>query len=134
MKQADLGDTRLSAALLGLTYLNLAFVKIGVRAAESEWPWRRLCALTALRQLHMRDTSIRDVGADALALRISALAELRALDISDCEITSMGALGREIFRLPCLELLECTQYVRGWGTCTPFVVSAEAKARGIRVF
>ena len=71
--------------------------------------WEPLCALTLLRELVLTCNGFGDACAAALAVHIGALAQLRALDISYNDITTAGALGREIFRLPHLMQLASEQ-------------------------
>ena len=71
--------------------------------------WEPLCALTLIRELVLRCNGLGDACAAVLAVHIGALASLRALDISWNDITTAGALGREIFRLPHLMQLASEQ-------------------------
>ena len=119
-------------ALCGLTLLCLSNTGLTppVQGAEPAWPWRRLCALTDLRDLRLCTNNFGDVGAAALALCIGALKQLTALGIRGCGITAAGALGQEVFALPRLRLLACTQ---SDDIVCPFVVPAAAAARGLEL-
>ena len=133
MRSAGLKQLLAAPALAALTRLGLSDGCIDTREVDgrSEWPWRQLCGLTALRHLSLQLNDLCDDGANSLAQHIGALAQLEALNIADCMISCAGVLSREVVKLPRLKRLACEQ-----GNCAgsePFVAPAEAVKRGIEV-
>ena len=116
-------------SLLGLTRLSLADVGLTLHHCGTQ-PWRQLCALTALQELWVPGNDFGDAGANALAPYISSLVQLRSLDISHCELTTSGALGAALWRLPRLLELTCDQ---GCEMSEPFTVPVELYARGVKL-
>ena len=112
-------------SLPGLTRLSLA--NVGMHA-EGVWPWRQLCALTKLQDLNLMYNQIGDAGASALALCVSAIVQLRRLDISNCGLTVPGPLAHALWRLPRLRQLACKQWAPPM--VQPFEMPADARARG----
>ena len=116
-------------SLLGLTRLSLAYVGLTWHAHHDAQPWRPLCALTALQELRLQGDELGDAGASELAAYLSSLVRLRSLDISHCELTTSGALGAALWRLPRLLQLACCQARE---MTEPFSVPADAHARGLK--
>ena len=119
----------LAPALRGLTRLSLAAVGVSKsrHAAANNWPWERLCALTALQELRLQSNHFGDAGARALAPHVGRLAHLCALDISFCGISTADELARALFALPRLTWLACEQPD---AMAKPFKVPAGVRARG----
>ena len=115
-------------ALLGLTRLSLVAAGVAAcrHAMTNDWPWERLCTLTALQQLRLQSNYFSDDGARALAPHVGRLLHLCALDISFCGITVAGELWRALFALPRLKWLACAQADL---MVQPFRVPVGARAR-----
>ena len=100
------------------------------------WPWRQVCALTALQTLWLRCNSFRDEGAAALAAEVPVLAQLQHLDVACCGLTVAGALAQALWRLPRLQQLACEQFTmmeRTRRMTEPFEVPAYARAPGLEL-
>ena len=120
------GDILAAPLLLGLTRLSL--VHVGIKAGP--WPWRQLCGLTALQDLLLHGNEFGDAGAGALASHVAALVQLQRLDISCCNLTISGALGRVLCRLPRLVTLTCGQWEP---MLEPFEVPTGVRANGFEM-
>ena len=116
--------------LYSLTFLNLSDAGLRYIGSAGTWPWRQVCALTALRELWMHDNVIGDGGAAALAPHISALEQLRRLSISAWGIYDARVLADELFSLPRLKVLACEQ--RSF-MLAPFRLTDQARARGLKL-
>ena len=127
---ADVRNVLAVPALLGLTCLSLTEISLhpgGAHGHRALWPWRHVCALTALQELELGGSNFRDEGSAALALYVCALVQLRRLDIACCGLTVAGALAQQLWQLPRLQQLACRQLL---SMEEPFVVAAAAHAPG----
>lgn len=125
----SLSDILSVPSLLGLTSLSLSGVSL---RSDEPWPWRPLCALTALQELRLSISHLRDAGAEALAPHVCALAQLRRLDVSWCGLTVGGSLAQALWRLrmPQLQQLACKQVP---GLVETFEMPADARSRGLEL-
>ena len=100
-------------AARSLTRMCLAAVRLAVgdtaSARVAAWPWEQLCALTALQELDLQACWLGEAGAAALANHITALTQLRALNIALCGISAADGLAKALFSLPRLQKLASEQ-------------------------
>ena len=93
-------------AMRSLTHLDLKRVRLeGAHFMALSLPWVELCALKELQTLDLSDNHICDTGADTLVDRISALTQLRALDLTRCGMYKCDALAYAVCSLPSLTRL-----------------------------
>ena len=114
-------------SLCGLTRLSL--VRVGIRHKDDEtWPWRQMCTHTAMQELRLARNYFGNAGADALAAHVSALGQLRRLDVLGCGIRAAGTLADELWRLPRLQ-----QLAGGEFGLELFQAPAALRARGLEL-
>ena len=95
-------------SLRGLTRLSLLGAGIRLKDDDTEL-WRQLCTLTALQELRLAHNYLCSAGADAFAVHVSALGQLRRLDISHCSIAAADTLADRLWKLPRLRQLSGNQ-------------------------